>query len=429
MKRDKFSIKTQYIIMCLISMVSVFAGLYAQEKGSTVIKAAAIILPMFLCVSLDSKDTFLLIGMLLPANRVLTLGGCSVLILIALVTVLKEFFRRDLFVSRKILFASLTFVLYVCIVSQGGQLFGAAKIILMLFYFLIVLQHADAKQLLAEQVSSIAFGIIMGSAMNMLVASSGSSGVSRFRIGENGGNVLGIECGILAVCLLVMLLQGLGNIFWMCIELIAVLFIGLMTASKSFLLALLIGGIWILLFIIYKSTTKQMRIVMFGIFGLAVGFILLFAMGGAFYSYCAQMLHRIINPTRGDISNGRIAIWTQYFEVFQNHPQYFWFGNLNYLLFGIEWVAHNMIIEQIAEYGIIGSVILVYLYVRVFKELNRTNQCRYKMLAMTAAPLIAFLVVSMASHTLLGFPQTLLLFVCWMCGIQSLDKSELKRGQ
>lgn len=428
MKRDKFSIKTQYIIMCLISMVSVFAGLYAQEKSSMVIKAAAIILPMLLCVLLCSKDTLLLIGMLLPANRVLTLGGCSVLILIALVTVLKEFFRRDFFVSKKILFASLTFVLYVCIVSRGGQLFGAAKIILMLFYLLNVLHRADTKRLYGELVSSITFGIIMGSAMNMLVVSSGSSGVSRFRIGESGGNILGIECGILAVCLLIMLIQGLGSNFWMCIELIAVLFIGLMTASKSFLLALLIGGIWILLFIPYKSITKQMWVVLLGLLGLAVGFILLLAMGGTFYSYCAQMLHRIVNPTRGDISNGRIAIWMQYFKVFQNHPRYFWFGNLNYLLFGIEWVAHNMIIEQIAEYGIIGSAILVYLYVRVFKNLNRTNQCRYKMLAMTAAPLIAFLVVSMASHTLLGFSQTLLLFVCWMCGIQSLDKSELKRG-
>ncbi len=428
MKRGKFSIKTQYIIMCLMSMVSVFAGLYAQEIGSTFIKAAAIILPMLSCVLLDSKDTFLLIGMLLPANRVLTLGGCSVLILIALVTVLKEFMTRDFFVSRKILLASLIFVLYASIVSQGGQLFGAAKVILMLFYFIHVLNHVDTKQLLTEQVSSIAFGIIMGSAMNMLVVSSGGSGVSRFRIGENGGNILGIECGILAVCLLVMLLQGLGSNLWMCTELIVVLFIGLMTASKSFLLALLIGGAWILLFILYKSTTKQARIVVFGIFGLAVGFVMLLAMGGTFYSYCVQMLHRIVSPAKGDISNGRIAIWMQYFEVFQNHPRYLWLGNLNYLSFGIEWVAHNMIIEQIAEYGIIGSAILTYLYVRVFKELNKVNQCRYKILAMTAAPLVAFLAVSMASHTLLGFSQTLLLFVCWMCGAQSSDKTELKRG-
>lgn len=424
MKRDKFCVKLQYIVMILVATASVSVGLYAGQADNMIIRMAAIILPVFACLFLKSEDTLLLVGMLLPANRVLTLGGCSVLILVVFVTVLREIFKESFWISKEILFASFVFLLYVCITSWFEGLFGAAKIILMLFYFINILRRIDMGRLFAKLVGSIVFGITVSSFMNILITASGKDGVSRFRIGDNGGNILGIECGVLAICLLVLLLQKLENTFLVCVELALLLLIGLMTASKSFLLALVVGGLWILFFSILKSTATQMKIIMFGILGLIVAFIVLFMTGDTFASYCMQMIHRIVSPSRGDISNGRFEIWNQYFEVFRNHPKYLWFGNLNYLLFGIEWVAHNMVIEQIALYGIVGSVILTYLYARVFKELNQSNQCRYKITGMAAAPLAAFLVVSMASHTLLGFPQTLLLFVCWMCGIQASSKYE-----
>lgn len=421
MKQDKFCVKLQYIVMLLVATVSACGGIYAGQVDNMIIKAAAIILPVFICMFLNPKDTLLLVGMLLPVNRVLTLGGCSVLILVVFATVIKEILKGSFWISKEILFASFAFLIYVCIVSQCEGFFGAAKVVLMLFYFADILRRIDIKQLFKELVSSIVFGITMSSVINILITESEGMGVARFRIGENGGNILGIECGVLAICLLVLLLQRLENTFFVYIELLLLLLIGLMTASKSFLLALAVGGLWILFFSMLKSTTTQMKVILFGTIGLVVGFIMLFMIGDTFASYCMQMLHRIVNPTRGDISNGRFDIWKQYFEVFQSNPKYLWFGNLNYMMFGIEWVAHNMIIEQIALYGIVGSIILTYLYMRVFKELNKSNKCHYKIAGTAAAPLVAFLVVSMASHTLLGFPQTLLLFICWMSGIGVSD--------
>lgn len=411
----------QYMTLTSIASISIYIGMYGLKNNTVVMIGISIMMPVIFSASLSSENVILLLGLLLPNNRILTLGSCSVLTLLALLFLLKKFAQKKLCIPKNILLISAIFIFYACVLSQGRQLFAAGKIILMLFFFLIVMQDIGIRKLFPSFLGSVVGGITIGAVITILVDSSSITKISRFTIGTSGGNILGIECGALAICLLIIILQGTENKILMYIQLIPVLLIGLLTASKSFLLELAIGCAWIAIFLFIKSSKRQMRILTFGSLASILGCIVLFFASDMFENYCMLLIRRVISPHAGDISNGRFEIWSQYFKLFQTNLNSLLFGNVSYNQLGINYEAHNMIIEQIALYGIVGSVMLTYLYIKAFQELARRNQVHYKILSFRAAPLAAFLSASMVSHALFGFPQTTLLFLCWMCGIVNIN--------
>lgn len=135
-------------------------------------------------------------------------------------------------------------------------------------------------------------------------------------------------------------------------------------------------------------------------------------------------MYRITKLQNMDVSNGRFDLWEQYITIFNEHPVYFWLGGLGMGEFGLQYVAHNMIIEQIASYGVVGSVFIFAMYASAVFAIKMFSNCDLKILSFSIVPLAVFLGSSMVSHTILGIPQTTMLFLC----IFSLFSSKSMEG-
>ena len=127
--------------------------------------------------------------------------------------------------------------------------------------------------------------------------------------------------------------------------------------------------------------------------------------------YIDRLIYRMQRLEDNDISNGRFELWDLYLNIFRENSSILWLGGMDYTKFGIEMVAHNMIIEQLAAYGIIGSFILFILYLNIFLNIKIKSNSTIRIVSAGVIPLLSFLIISMFSHTLLGVPQTIMLYI------------------
>ena len=180
------------------------------------------------------------------------------------------------------------------------------------------------------------------------------------------------------------------------------------------MLAAAIGVIGIIIMLILRMQVGSLlKIVTLFVIGI-IGAVFLVKNSNFISDYWDSIMYRITKLQAVDVSNGRYELWKEYLDLFHQQPKYLWLGGLAVGTNGIELVAHNMIIEQIAAYGIIGSVILIFLYITVLRRLVAESLSRVRWNTFRVAPLIALLCVSMVSHTLLGVPQTTMLLICFL---------------
>lgn len=164
--------------------------------------------------------------------------------------------------------------------------------------------------------------------------------------------------------------------FMLCVILI---YFGILTISKSFLLMLAIGVIiYYAISIKEKKYLKSMLLIICAsIFGICIltGKITIFD----------DVISRLLSSD--DITTGRVDIWKNYVEYLLAHPVKLIIGNgigtsaLNYL-------AHNTYLDFLYYYGIVGTIVFIMgvKYAIGYKEKKKTIT--------NLAPLICFSILS-----------------------------------
>lgn len=401
--------KTVYIAMACIVVV---IGQVAKIVGSDAITIVALICTAFFAFCCKKEDLFGFFILFIASNRLLTYGPISAPTIIILVGLFKNVgcVRK---INRK--FAIQSFFLVVLsvmtIINGESQFFDAIKII---FTLLFVMTYVDSKTpeiAYLDYLSFCSYGCVVPSAVAIVMNPSSLQENSRFALAGNSENVLGILCGILIINIICVLLksEAKNKFEFLCLA-VAMLFVGFLTGSRSFLLVIGVGVIVIVGILV-------IRLKMRGFFKI---FILVVMAGGIAWivfnnnsfiqSYTNQIIYRITKLQGMDVSNGRYELWEQYYSVLISHPMLLLFGGMSITAFKIPYVAHNMILEQIAAYGIIGSILLIIMYLNVYKYIRKNSNTHIVFSEMHAS-LIALLVVSMVSHTLLGVSQTIMLLI------------------
>ena len=83
------------------------------------------------------------------------------------------------------------------------------------------------------------------------------------------------------------------------------------------------------------------------------------------------MLRTAVLEQNDDVSNGRFDIWNQYINTFNNNPILWFIGIGDFKKHGIEMMAHNFLIEDIANYGIVGCTLLYSCCILTYRKLKR----------------------------------------------------------
>ena len=349
---------------------------------------------------------------LVAPNRILTYGPISAPTIIMLVGLFRNIkaackFEKPFFISVFGLFGMSIFTGFL----GDSMIFDAIKIIVVLRFLRIYTDCNNIQQSYICYVKYCAIGCLISGGISLIINPDSISDAGRFSLSQSGENVLGILCAILVVHFIAIAINGYfekkGYLF---IYSFALIGIGFLTGSRSFFLALAIGFLFLLFTIFLKFDLKSLaRMLLICLIGVILCYSLVSS--SSFISdYLSKILYRVNKLQGTDISNGRFTLWTQYINVLNDYPAHLLFGGLNPSDYGIENVAHNMIIEQVVSYGIIGSIFVISAYNCMLKCLQRESHSTIKILSVNSVPLIALLGAIMVSHTLLGVPQTIMLY-------------------
>ena len=137
-----------------------------------------------------------------------------------------------------------------------------------------------------------------------------------------------------------------------------------------------------------------------------LGGLILFAEGTQIHENVMATIDRFVNPRNDDISNGRFDLWKIYMDKLSKDFKLFLIGGTREDFGGMQ--AHNMFIEVVANHGILGTVIVCYLYTMVFLEIGEAVRSlgKRKIKLLGFIPFVLVFIVGMASHTLLGTEAT-----------------------
>ena len=115
----------------------------------------------------------------------------------------------------------------------------------------------------------------------------------------------------------------------------------------------------------------------------------------------------------GNITNDRIELWTRYISTFNRNKWLWFFGLGNYEYYGIDRMAHNFLIEDISDYGIVGTLLLYILDIKVFRNvyLNIEGFGIFQTKAIYWLPLLIPIIGGISLHGLTNIPNTTMLFL------------------
>jgi len=247
-----------------------------------------------------------------------------------------------------------------------------------------------------------------------IILNSNISSATRFAVSDtSNANNLGITCTFYLAMLMLLYIKNIKR-FQLIDFMLAflVLTIGVYTQSRSFLIGL---AIVFIMWTLFAPKRKQAKKTIFILFALLLGSITVWFLITHTNSDLSQTIisawNRIINPRQGDITGGRIDIWPEYINIFIKEPLVFWLGSGTYTNLGLTMMAHNAIIEIIADFGIIGLLMFTFYYIKALSIVCKNCIGGKKKEWINFTPLFVYVACSMFTHSYLSLNMTLMLFL------------------
>lgn len=372
----------------------------------------------FYCVCAPVEKGLLVFLMLLPNQRMATLGDSNITVLNLAVLILCVKSLPLILKGRSFVFLFFSLIFSVFTVLRAYQTTSLTglllffKILIELFLFAAIFGRTVKNRywFFLCALFYVAGSIIMG--VGEVFRGEELDSVSRLGMGENrvnDPNIMGNSFSFSIAMILLILSAYKGKLvlkFFLEIAMCVLLILGILTVSRAFFLAV------VLTFLGYTCVNlfngKQIKNIL--LISTIVGFLIVL-------SVCAPdaplgrateyLQERILTPRKDDISGGRFDIWAEYWDLFTK--------DIGSILFGIEdnrrtyglMATHNAFLGTLTSNGLAGCVCLLVMLGSLFRELYLRYKCVY------------------GKPSLLGAMLVCLLFVNWMTLSNLLDMNSI----
>ena len=402
------------------------------ENVSNVFSYIGVILLLFSIMFVDQDQIIFFYLIFASSNRIINVAGIPFLPVITLVAFARKYIFDSGFtkkvISRDLLIPFIVFFIFSLryfLITYSFREFSIA--FKLLFSFILLDDYlkdskslSDLKLKFNTAIFYLAFGISITCFISMIFTSA-SENVERFSLSEKSGeNVLSIYIAICLACILVILLSSNNTNLYksvMGILLVPMIYVGLLTQSRTFALLIVVCVIWVLIFGLYNPNTRKGVFSIFIILTSVVVLYMIFGKNTSLYRLVYTVIDRFVNPAKDDITGGRTTIWKYYLYNIKNNAFYFLFGSNTLMGISTKSVAHNMFLEMWHAYGLFGVGIIAFIYMRLFFNIKKYfADCGKKCNTLVGIlPFICVWIGGMTSHTLIGAMPTIEFFIGCTC--------------
>lgn len=403
--------------------------------------AAGIMLVGLLIINPDQMAFAYIV--LSASNRLLTLGNTIPLLpLVTIVYVAREYFltndhkkmRIDSGMMSILAVYSLYTLRYIFFNYYISPFIKTLKLFFAFIMLIDVFRKCTSKDEARVKFNQMAFYMSLGLTVTVLIAlifSSQAESLGRFSISENSGaNILGIYVSSAIALSVIVVMSDNTALFKriMALMVIPMLYIGLLTQSRTFVILMIITTLWFFGLGFGDVSSRNITTLFVVSAATLIALFMIFGKNTNLYELFDTIIDRFLHPRHDDVTGGRTRLAKAYLTTI--------FGNAKYLIFGSDGslpspgggvVAHNMIIEVLYAHGLVGTALVAAVYIALSKRIVAS----FKALGFSASfagalPLVICLSGGMASHTILGAMPTNEFFV-GICSIYYFHDSSLRR--
>ena len=244
-----------------------------------------------------------------------------------------------------------------------------------------------------------------------------------FRMSGNS-NALGSLCNLALSCELVLFVgkSSRKEKFWALIRCIILAILGFTTLSRTFLVVFL--AIFILFVLFFRCSVKKKLIFILSF--CLMGFIALFAIYLVSPEIITNFLERFMVD---DISNGRMEGIIFYLKVLNENPDWFIFGIGSQEILTIiaqrgyiaSYVPHNGIIEMLVCFGVIGSVLICFIFVMLLSDVLKNYRLNIKFNMVLLIPMLILIIEAQAGQFFKDYDNIILICMSYLVMFALLD--------
>jgi len=410
--------KFEYLFLGIASALTFMVNyMCVNEHGGF-----ALFLSLFYLVLVASQPTesaLLYIVLVIPSTRSMEIAGVSVAVWVCLLYLIKRIFVNRGSLHMEILLPMGVYLIY-CLQYYyrfESVMYGFLHPVKMLIVLVFLYEYAiDDKSYLNKisKISKILFGWLSGAVLALLPVLMTTNVVGRIQAFNNDSNILSVQTVFILSCASVLLMKNnkVMSFFSYTVVVVVSMAICLICGSRNgFLLLLILFASMIVLNLNDKRLVRSIAILV------TIIFLITIALNTSFVQmYISGIQHRLdLLEQSGNVSNGRFDIWNEYLSVFGNNLWLWFFGLGTYSNYGLTQMAHNMFLEDISSYGIIGMLILASVYARVFFTVYKINMSlrnyggRPRLFGII--PFTIPLIGGLTLHSMTSLPNTMMLYL------------------
>lgn len=357
----------------------------------------------------NPSDFFLLFLAISPFTAAFTIGGKGIFGFLIIASVLKMFLYKKYY-SKTVFLAGI-----VLIALELANDFANINIGIFVSMFASVLlffmytAYLDYNRLnVNEMLITLAITCFL-EMLAVYIANGGNIAVyendvnSMIRLGATEWQAAGAMeipvYALMGICsLVVILMKNKTSLLIKILSMAAIVFelyLSVLSLSRVFYLGLF-AAVFFLLFFLFGEKKKGRAMVTISVLAMAV--IAFWSWKG---DYILLAFQRMMNRQMSDFSSGRLDIWKSCVEYLSSHPLRLLIGNgmRNYTQVGaslnadFSMSAHNLILDAVMSFGLIGCISLISIFAFSIKQLKRIYPV--KALDMNKLPLLVYLVMKM----------------------------------
>lgn len=420
-------------LTAIICTIVVFLAQISEKNHSTIIMMIAYSIALIWAFISAPPMLMAMNLFFLSDNSILNVGGISIQLLIMCIYIARFSLLRKGAVYGMTFLAGLAIAGYSIIyIDLGiGYVLQGMKLAVMIVFMTEYLseKHAMTKKNYERQISFAIIGVFLSVVAAICVKPTMLLS-SRIALSEESNwNLLGILSALLFAHSFMMCFvekkSGMKYILYSFLMAAC----ALLSTSRTALLVITVSVVWTLLFVNENGTMARKGLIFITI----IVFLALLVTGTIQISYVDKLVDRIINPRRGDISNGRFTLWIGYIDYLKEHSRTLLFGYGRTMIEGITTktnaksiMAHNIFIEQITMYGFFGTGIVVVLYLSSIKRI--LHSAKKRIIVFKKSYIIGVLLVFVAgmfSHVLTSVLVTTELYL----GLMQHIALNIKEGE
>lgn len=417
--KRKMRLSEDRATLCICTFV-VFSAQLSLNSASNVAMIMGYVIALAWAFFCNAQMLMAMILFFLPDNSILDIGGISIQLIIMCVYLFRFSILKKRSQHGNTFLAGLAISAYSLIYLRGGleDVLQGLKLAIMILF--LTEYFCETKTLCKEnyekQLSFAVLGMLI-SVIMAIVLNPAARLATRFALSEDSNwNMMGILSALLFAHCFVTCFIAKRRLKYIVYS-VLMMTCALLSTSRTAMLVIACGAVWTLLFI----DKRGKRVFKAFIVAAIVVFLILLVNGTIRISYVDTLVDRIVNPRRGDISNGRFTLWARYIDYLLSHIGILLFGCGSTLIEGIttatsttSTMAHNMLIEQITMYGIIGSIIVIMLYKfsisSISRHFYRNRRVSRQRIKFSITILLVFL-AGMFSHVITSVLVTLELYI------------------